>query len=211
MTLQPEKKESCDPSLTDGVEYTDLLVKRQLVWWKRLINVQAPYRWNLRRLEPGYVLDIGCGIGRNLAHLNNQGVGIDLNPHSVDVARRRGLIAFTNKEFETSQYNVRDKFDSILFAHVAEHIGEKASIELLKKYIILLRPEGRLIIISPQEAGYKHGPAHIEFIDFMKMRHIVKELNLTTVIEYSFPLARVFGHVFSWNEFISVSHRKNVT
>lgn len=194
-------------ALENGKEYTDLLVKRQLVWWKRLINVQAPYCWNLRRLHPGDTLDIGCGIGRNLAHLKGRGIGIDCNPNSVYVAKNRGFIAFTNEEFEISQYNTRNKFDSILFAHVAEHIGKRESAELLKKYIMLLKPGGRLIIISPQEAGYRHGPAHIEFIDFMKMRHIAEGLNLMIMREYSFPLPRIFGQVFTGNEFVSVSRK----
>lgn len=193
--------------ITNEKEYTDLLVKEQLVWWKRLINVQAPYCWNIRRMDLGYTLDIGCGIGRNLSHLKNCSVGIDCNPYSVNVARQRGFAAFTNAEFDVSRYNAEDKFDSILFAHVAEHIGVEESVKLLKKYIMLLKPGGRLVVIVPQEAGYKHGPTHIEFIDFIKIRRIVEELNLIIVKEYSFPMPRIFGRIFTGNEFVSVSRK----
>lgn len=48
---------------TDDAKYTNLLLKKQMVWWKRLVNVQAPYRWNLQQLRPGYTLEIGLGIG----------------------------------------------------------------------------------------------------------------------------------------------------
>jgi DNA primase len=32
------------------------------VWWKQLLDVQRPYRWHIRRLELGFVLDVGCGF-----------------------------------------------------------------------------------------------------------------------------------------------------
>ena len=58
----------------------------QTARWKQWLDVQAPFRWNLRRLDPGFTLDIGCGIGRNLLHLPRQGVGVDTNEHCVRAA-----------------------------------------------------------------------------------------------------------------------------
>jgi len=49
--------------------------------------VQAPYRRNLRRLVGDRaVLDVGCGIGRNLANLGPGSVGVDHNAHSWPTA-----------------------------------------------------------------------------------------------------------------------------
>ena len=62
---------------TETPEYAERLVRLQTVWWKRLLNVQAIYGWNLMRLEPGLCLEIGCGIGRNLHHLRDSGIGVD--------------------------------------------------------------------------------------------------------------------------------------
>ena len=36
---------------TESSEYADRLVDLQRVWWKRVLPVQAPYLWNLRRRE----------------------------------------------------------------------------------------------------------------------------------------------------------------
>ena len=69
---------------------------RSGVWWKRLLNVQAPYQWNLRRQHLGRTLDIGCGIGRNLPSLPPGSLGVDHNATSIATARARGLHAMTH-------------------------------------------------------------------------------------------------------------------
>ena len=97
---------------TYGKDYAERLSRTAS--WKRWLNVQAIYRWNLRRLDPGVTLDIGCGIGRNLAHLPEQSVGIDVNEHCVREASTRGLTAFTPDEFRRSKYNRLGRFDAIL-------------------------------------------------------------------------------------------------
>ncbi|MGH3982953.1 MAG: hypothetical protein ACRDST_09810 [Pseudonocardiaceae bacterium] len=82
---------------TTGQAYTDRLAELGQARWKRLLDVQAPYRWNLRRLlGERRVLDVSCGIGRNLAHLGAGSVGVDHNRHSVRTCRDRGLTAFTS-------------------------------------------------------------------------------------------------------------------
>src|SRR5262245_7515058 len=106
----------------DDREYTERLLRLQSVRWKRVLDVQAPYRWNLRRLEPGFTLEIGCGIGRNLLHLRGNGVGTDTNPYSIEVCRSRGLTAFTPAEFAETEYAAPGTFETILFSHVAEHM-----------------------------------------------------------------------------------------
>lgn len=191
---------------TKSVQYTERLRSLQGIWWKRLLDVQAPYRWNLRRLNPGFVLDIGCGIGRNLMHLNGRGIGIDHNEESVRFARELGLNAFTPEEFEkTDHFHCR--FDSLLLAHVAEHMTKQEVLQLLERYIHLVKPGGKLIMITPQEAGYKTDHTHVEFMDFDKLRDINKHLGLTILHEFSFPFPRIAGRFFIYNEFVTVSRK----
>ncbi len=196
------------PASTQGGEYTRRLIRIQSAWYKRLIDVQLPYRWNLLRLRPGLTLDLGCGIGRNLINLRGRGIGIDHNPESVQFARQRGLTAFTPEEFRLSKFSQPETFDSILLAHVAEHMTEKEVVELLAKHLHFLKPEGRLIVITPQEAGQRSDPTHVEFMDLERLRRIVTELGLTVLREYSFPLPRLFGRWFIYNEFVSVSRKE---
>jgi SAM-dependent methyltransferase len=191
------------PTTTEA-GYTDRLISHGDVWWKRALDVQAPYRWNLRRLNLGFTLDIGCGLGRNLSHLGG-GVGIDHNPASVATARFRGHTAFVPEEFDRTEFNRPARFDSILMSHVAEHMSDSQAAELLRTYLGLLKHEGRVVLITPQELGFKSDATHIQFMDFVTLRQIAEINGLRTVTEYSFPFPRFAGRFFKYNEFISIS------
>ena len=73
---------------TRDAAYTERLAGLD-AWWKRLLDVQRPYRNYLRSLRPGRFLEVGCGLGRNLHNARGfaDGLGIDHNPTSVEVAR----------------------------------------------------------------------------------------------------------------------------
>ncbi|HKP13731.1 MAG TPA: class I SAM-dependent methyltransferase [Blastocatellia bacterium] len=185
--------------------YAARLATRGSAWWKRWLDVQAPYRWNLRRLQPGFTLDIGCGIGRNLLHLAGDGVGVDHNPHSVEMARARGLQAFTPAEFEASPFNAAGRFDSLLLSHVVEHMTEPEAIRLLESYLHALRAGGQVIQITPQESGYRTDPTHVEFMDFAALNRIACAVKIKPVKQFSFPFPRSFGRLFRYNEFVHVS------
>ncbi len=192
------------PTTTDAA-YTARLSSIGGVWWKRALDVQAPYRWNLQRIKLGFTLDIGCGLGRNLEHLGGHGVGIDHNPGSVDLARARGLKAYLPDEFEQSDFNRPRSFDSILMAHVAEHMTEQEAAVLLEKHTGLLRPNGRVVLITPQERGFDADPTHVQFLDFEALRRIAAQCGLEIAKQYSFPFPRAFGRLFKYNEFVSIS------
>lgn len=177
------------------------------MWWKQFFDVQRPYRWHIRKLKPGFVLDIGCGIGRNLIHLNGVGIGIDHNPASIETAKNNGLCCFTNSDFIHSDYYKENYFDSIVFSHVAEHMTDREVVDLLIQYIPLLKKKGKLIIITPQETGYKADPTHVQFIDFKAARRIVEAIHLKVVMKYSFPLPRFMGNFFKYNEFVIIAQK----
>ena len=85
----------------------------------------------------------------------NNGVGVDHNPESVAIARARGLTAFTSDEFPTD--GVREAgqcFDSMLLAHVVEHVDPDFAVELVRMYLPYVKPGGHVLFITPQERGY---------------------------------------------------------
>ena len=117
--------------------------------WKRFFDVQAPYRWNIRRLDLGFTLDVGCGIGRNLLHLGGHGVGIDHNADSIEVAKQRGCTALTSDTFDDSEHARADHFDSLLLSHVVEHTLSSEASDLGTHYLCCCPLPGNCCPISP--------------------------------------------------------------
>ena len=193
--------------VTEKHNYTEHLVGLES-WWKRLLDVQRPYRRHLQRLRLGFVLDIGCGLGRNLANLGGRGVGVDHNRHSVGIARSRGLTAFTPEEFQRSEYAQEGRFDSLLLAHVAEHMEKEDVVNLLRDYLVYLSPGGRVVIITPQESGFRSDRTHVEFANFDTVAAIAERTGLVVERQYSFPFPRSFGYIFKYNEFVTICRKQ---
>jgi 2-polyprenyl-3-methyl-5-hydroxy-6-metoxy-1,4-benzoquinol methylase len=193
---------------TRGVDYTQRLQRKTGRGWKRLLNVQAPYRWNVRRLNLGFTLDVGCGIGRNLAHLDGNGVGVDHNATSIEACREIGLTAFTTEEFYKSEYAKPDRFDSLLSAHVVEHVTAEQAVEIFTPYLPFVKSGGALVFITPQERGFASDATHIRFAGFPEVRQLCDELGLEVRKQYSFPFPRVAGKIFTYNEFITVAGKR---
>lgn len=190
---------------TEGPEYTARLARLEQARWKRLINAQAPYRWNIRRQDPGFTLDVGCGLGRNLAHLDGHGVGVDHNPDSIATVRAKGFVGFTVGEFFDSDYAKPGTFDTMLLAHVAEHMPESDALSVVNSYLPFIKPGGKVIFITPQERGYATDATHVRFVGFSEQSDLARELNLTVQRQFSFPFPRVAGKYFPYNEFVCVS------
>lgn len=192
---------------TDRSDYSARLLGLEQVWWKRLLDVQAPYRWNVRRLRLGRTLDVGCGLGRNLAHLGGAGVGVDHNAESVAVARSRGLAAYTVEEFVGGPHARPGAFDSLLLAHVVEHMTEADARALLADYLPYVRDGGKVVLITPQERGYATDATHVRFCGFTETAALCEAAGLRVVRQYSFPFPRAAGRVFPYNEFVTLARR----
>ncbi|MFC5766770.1 class I SAM-dependent methyltransferase [Actinacidiphila bryophytorum] len=189
---------------TASPDYTARLLAR------RLLPTQAPYRWNLRRLRLGRVLDVGCGVGRNLRHCAPGSVGVDHNAHSVAAARARGLTAYTPEEFAATD-SAPGSFDSLLCAHVLEHLDAAKAAALLATYLPYVRPGGRAVLITPQEAGFASDATHVRFVGFAELEEEARAAGLQVRRAYSFPLPRAAGRLFRHNEFVLVGAAPETT
>jgi SAM-dependent methyltransferase len=194
-------------SSTQSAEYTERLQQLESIWWKKLVPVQAPYRWHLRSLKLGFVLDVGCGIGRNLGHIDDLGVGVDHNAESINAARRLGFKAFTPDEFMDSQWSKGSQFDSILLSHIVEHLDRATSRKMVQSYLPYLKKGGRVVILCPQEAGYRSDATHVEFMNFSALQNLCNELELSVEKSYSFPFPRWVGKFFKYNEFVVIAQK----
>lgn len=195
-----------DPA-TAAPAYAERLASLSGKRWKRLLDVQRPYRWNLRRHAEGRVLEVGCGLGRNLDHLGRRGVGVDHNPDAVATCRRRGHAAYLPAPFHEQMEHDRQQFDTLLLAHVLEHMPRGAGVQLLREYLPYLRPGGLLLLICPQEAGFASDETHVEFLDTPDLRAIATEAGCQPAGGSSFPFPRPAGRVFRYNETVVTARR----
>ena len=192
---------------TDGVDYTERLRRLGGARWKQVLDVQAPYRWNLRRLKLGRTLDVGCGIGRNLANLGGNCVGVDHNPTSVQLCRDRGFEAYVTADFLASAAATSGGFDSLLASHLLEHMGADDALATVRSYLPAIRPGGTVVFITPQERGYASDPTHVRWVAFPESAQTCTDLGLTVGRQYSFPFPRPAGKLFTYNEFITVARK----
>ncbi len=192
---------------TQDTTYTERLLKLSASPLRKFLNVQAPYGWNIRRTVKAPTLDIGCGIGRNLAHLRGDAVGIDHNESSIDVCRKRGFLAFTPDEFLESEQS-QLKFQTLLLSHIIEHMTDSEASELLRSYLPYLASDGNLVIICPQERGFRSDSTHVHFFDASALEKLVSRLGMRVIDSRSFPLPRWTGRAFTHNETIIVAARE---
>lgn len=208
-----DQSSSPDPAdagaATAGADYAHRLNELQGKWWKKILPVQAPYRWNLRRRLTGRVLDVGCGNGRNLRWFSPDSVGVDHNPELVEACRRQGLQAYTSDEFFADpELSAPGRFDGLLAAHLIEHLTPEVATSVLASYLPSVRVGGSVLFVTPQERGYASDPTHLTFTDFASLAVISADLGLHQEKQYSYPFPRRLGNLFIYNEF---NHLARVT
>lgn len=188
-----------------GEEYADRLTSLQQARWKQAVDVQRPYRWNLNRLCHGQVLEVGCGIGRNLRNLVGRSVGVDTNAAAVAAAVSEGLPAFTLEEWPGSEFAKPASFDTLLLSHVLEHLTFSEADGVLRSYLPYVRPGGLVVIECPQEVGFRSDATHVRWVDEVEIRNQCLEAGLELERQFSFPFPRAIGKIFIYNQFEAVA------
>lgn len=169
-------------------------------WVRTILDPQRVYGRQLRRLNPGYILDIGCGLGRILAQVGGRGIGIDANPACVQATRKAGFEAFVPSEFDV----LSATFDSLVFAHVMEHLSAANGELLIETYMPCLRVGGQIVVICPQSRGQTTDPTHVRLIGPVEIEQMATNLGLRITKLRSFPLPQWMGSLFTYNETVAV-------
>ncbi|MEE9211318.1 MAG: class I SAM-dependent methyltransferase [Phycisphaeraceae bacterium] len=98
---------------------------------------------------PAKILDIGCGNGRFLGCLIEQGFdgyGIELSGKAAQRARQIPGVQLKVGRLEAADYN-EHVFDGICMWHVFEHLTEpKTTLRIIRK---ILKPDGYLLMSTP--------------------------------------------------------------
>jgi SAM-dependent methyltransferase len=134
------------------------------------------------------LLEIGCGSGRQLEFLRQlgwQAEGLDLDPAAVKAASARGLTVHAGSLKE--QRFPDGSFDAVVSSHVIEHVHDPVG--LLRECGRILRPGGRLVIVTPNTASWGHmwfrsnwlaldPPRHLHLFNPISLRHAAEQADL---------------------------------
>jgi len=199
----PSATKAAPIAATDGAAYAEHLTNLQRAWWKRVLPVQAPYHAFLRRQRLGATIDVGCGAGRLLEALAPGSVGVDHNEVLVGACRARGLHVTTADRFVVSV--APHSFDSLLCAHVLEHLDHESGVSLLRTYGRFVRAGGKAVLVTPQERGQRSDPTHVRLVDFDAAAALCEAAGLHVERQRSYPFPRAFGRLFVYNEFVTIA------
>lgn len=134
------------------------------------------------------LLDIGCGGGDFIATMRDLGwkvYGVETDPVAVERARGRQLDVHQG-DLEGAAFEAMS-FDAITLAHVIEHLYEPR--RLLAECRRILKPDGTLVILTPNTAsrGHRHfgkdwlaldPPRHIHLFNPSNMRQLLESADL---------------------------------
>jgi hypothetical protein len=79
---------------------------------------------------------------------------------------------------------------------------------LLSAYLPFLQPQGRVVVICPQQRGQRSDDTHVTYFDEPMLRALLESVGLTVGSARSFPLPRAAGRWFTHNETIVVARQR---
>lgn len=107
-------------------------------------------------IKPGRVLDIGCGNGSFLALMRSAGwdiAGVESDPQAAKLASERLNISVCEEQFGKGIFAAAS-FHAITLHHMIEHVHDP--IGVIAECRRLLKPEGLLIIVTPNLSSVGH-------------------------------------------------------
>ncbi|PZS10439.1 MAG: hypothetical protein DLM64_08550 [Solirubrobacterales bacterium] len=108
----------------------------------------AAYRLGAKRLPPGRVLDLGCGVGHSFHELApRESVGVDLDPAVLaDQARETHVADMRRLPFADRS------FRSVLSVQSIEHVPDPERV--LAEVVRVLAPGGRAVFVTPNRLTF---------------------------------------------------------
>jgi 2-polyprenyl-3-methyl-5-hydroxy-6-metoxy-1,4-benzoquinol methylase len=128
------------------------------------------YRFAAARVKRQRVLDCACGTGYGVRLLCEQGnaaqvIGVDIAPASVDYARRHhGVVSAVYLCASADRLPLADgSVDVVTSFETIEHVPDDHS--LIEEFHRVLRPNGQLIVSTPNQWPLKDTPFHVREYD----------------------------------------------
>lgn len=116
------------------------------------------------------VADLGCGMGgliELLVEQNIQAIGVDIDAAAVAAAQRLGAQGVQADALDYLARLEENSLDGIFAGHLVEHLPCETVYELIRQAQRVLRPQGRLVLATPNVRGLY---AHLELF-YMHFDH----------------------------------------
>ena len=117
----------------------------------------APVERALARRDVHRVLDVGCGPGTNARRFQNaEYVGVDVNDHYLEVARKKYRGRFVQADLATADLSALGVFDTILVNSFLHHLPDDGVGRILRQLQPRLAPDGRvhmLELVMPEQVS----------------------------------------------------------
>lgn len=125
--------------------------------FRKIMSERKQYRYMfLNDLAVGKLLDVGCGGGRFLRRMQNLGwdvEGVDFDIKATErVKNKYGIKTYDGDLRELGIPH--ESYDAIVMSHAIEHVVNPVS--LLAECNKLLKPGGRLVIVTPNASSVAH-------------------------------------------------------
>ena len=95
-------------------------------------------------------------------------------------------------------------FDSLLVAHVLEHLSPAEATTLVREYLPFVRPDGQVVVICPQERGQRSDATHVTFMPADVIGRVLADAGVRVTRSSSFPFPRPMGRWFTHNETVVI-------
>jgi 2-polyprenyl-3-methyl-5-hydroxy-6-metoxy-1,4-benzoquinol methylase len=178
--------------------------------WKRhvrsVLSLLLPWRRHALRSDgryladvaPGRLVDVGCGMGEFAAGMALRGWvvdGIDFDEGALAIARQQPNITARVGALADQDYS-SETFDAITMSNVIEHIPDP--VETFAEAYRVLRPRGRLIMITPNIQSLGHAvfgadwrglepPRHLYLYTASALKRMATAAGFSTVRAFSTP------------------------
>ena len=159
------------------------LAKQEEMYWA----IKKEIEETVKNKENTNLLEVGCGLGYLSYALHSAGynvLGLDISSNAIEKAKQSfGDYFICDDVFTFSKKNAYE-FDYVILTEVIEHVVNP--IEFVKSLSKLLKPNGRLIITTPENPNNQCiwdtelPPVHQWWFSKKSMQFIGNELKLNT-------------------------------
>ncbi len=187
-----------------GLQSDGALVRLKVLTYSRMLRKLATY------VQPGTLLDIGCGLGHAMKVAKELGwrvVGTEFSPDAARLARR-----YTDSPVymgDVRSLNTFASFDAITLFDVIEHLPDPK--RALAHVSMLLKSHGGVLIVTPDVASLSsrlmgkrwnhYHPDHLFYFDRHSIQQVIpKSLTIRSIMPTVklFNLAYIHGYFMQY-------------